>query len=52
MTDKIAYLVDKILQAKAQDSSTNTSEIESKIDKLVYELYALDSAEITIVEST
>lgn len=52
MTDKIVHLVDKILQAKAQDSSVNTSEIESKIDKLVYALYALDSSEIAIVEST
>ena len=30
--DKIIYLVDKILESKAKDSSTDTAELESKID--------------------
>lgn len=45
-------LVDQILAAKKQDPSTDTSELEKKIDRLVYKLYGLTDAEIAIVEGT
>jgi len=43
-------LVDKILGAKKSNSSADTSEFESQIDQLVYELYGLTDDEINIVE--
>jgi len=46
----IERLVDKILAVKMKDPQADTSELESKIDKLVYKLYDLTSAEIDIVE--
>ncbi|WP_281054627.1 hypothetical protein [Treponema saccharophilum] len=36
--------------AKKADSSANTSEMEHKIDELVYKLYGLTPEEIAIVE--
>ncbi|MFA6186918.1 MAG: TaqI-like C-terminal specificity domain-containing protein [Phycisphaerae bacterium] len=43
-------LVDKILTVKKRAPKADTSELESKIDKLVYELYDLTPEEIGIVE--
>ena len=43
-------LVDSILAAKDADSSTNTSELEAKIDRLCYHLYGLTDEEIAAVE--
>ena len=48
----IIELVDQILDAMRADSEADTSNIESKVDKLVYELYDLTQNEITIVEKT
>lgn len=47
----IVELVDAILQAKAENVDADTSENETAIDNLVYELYGLSEAEIKIVES-
>lgn len=47
---EIITLVDKILDAKKQDSSADTTEWEKQIDQKVYELYGLTSEEIAIVE--
>ena len=46
----IIDLVDQILAAKKADSSADTSELERKIDALVYELYGLTEEEIKVVE--
>ena len=46
----IIELVDKILAAKKADATSDTSELEHKIDVLVYELYGLTEDEIAIVE--
>lgn len=46
----IIDLVDKILAAKKQDSSADTTEWEKLIDQKVYELYGLTEDEIAIVE--
>jgi adenine-specific DNA-methyltransferase len=43
--------VDKILAAKQRDVSADTSALEDEIDKLVYALYGLTSAEIKHVEN-
>ena len=51
LCDEIIALVDRILEVKAKDSTTDTSELESKIDKLVYKLYNLTNKEIKIIES-
>ena len=45
-------LVKEILDAKTSSPNLDTSEIETKIDQLVYRLYNLTSGEIAIVESS
>jgi hypothetical protein len=42
-------LVDKILKAKK--SKQNTHDLEAQIDRLVYDLYGLNKAEIAIIET-
>ena len=49
---EIIVLVDKILAAKKQDSSADTSALESEIDEFVYNLYGLTDEEIKIIEQT
>lgn len=46
----IIDLVDQILADKKQDPQANTSELEDKIDDLVYELYGLSPEEIAVVK--
>ena len=46
----VIELTDQILAAKIADSDTDTSNLEKKIDKLVYALYDLTDDEIAIVE--
>ena len=46
----ITSLVDQILNAKRVDPNADTSNLEDKIDKLVYALYDLIPEEIAIVE--
>ena len=43
-------LVDRILQAKEQSLSANTTDWENHIDKLVYRLYGLSYDEVLIVD--
>ncbi len=45
-------LVDKILAAKKKDPQADTSELEEKIDELVYKLYDLTKKEIDLVEES
>lgn len=42
--------INKILNAKKQNPEADTTELESEIDRLVYELYGLSEEEIGIVE--
>ena len=44
--------VDKILSLKKNDVDADTSDLESQIDQLVYELYDLTEEEIEIVEQS
>lgn len=46
----VIALVDKILAAKKQDPSADTSALEAQIDDLVYALYGLTAEEIAVVE--
>ena len=46
----VERLVDRILAAKAHDSSADTSALEKEIDDLVYKLYGLTPEEILTVE--
>lgn len=50
IADEITALATKILECKKQGK--DTSELESKINDLVYALYELTQDEIQIVEST
>ena len=49
---KIETRSDQILTAKAENPEADTSELESEIDQLVYELYGLSEEEIEIVEGS
>ncbi|WP_423908751.1 Eco57I restriction-modification methylase domain-containing protein [Candidatus Spongiihabitans sp.] len=46
----ITNLADKILAAKAQNPNADTSELETEIDTLVYQLYNLTDEEIIVIE--
>ena len=48
---EIISLVDKILEAKKTDATTDTTELEKQIDQKVYKLYGLNPGEINIVEN-
>jgi hypothetical protein len=47
---KLTELVDQILTLKSQDSSADTTALETQIDQLVYQLYELTEEEIKIIE--
>lgn len=49
MQEEISKLVIKILETKAVNSDVNTSDLESKIDNLVYQLYGLSEEEILTI---
>jgi adenine-specific DNA-methyltransferase len=44
--------LNRILEAKKQNPSADTSPLESQIDQLVYQLYDLSEEEIAIVEES
>ena len=48
--DAIIEIVDDILNAKKDDLSSDTSELEKRIDNLVYHLYGLTYDEVLIVD--
>lgn len=50
LSDEIISLVEQILESKAKDPTTDTKELESKIDNLAYKLYNLNNDEIKIIE--
>ena len=50
LSDEIISLVKQILESKAKDPTTDTKELESHIDSLVYKLYNLTESEIKIIE--
>ena len=49
LSDEIISLVEQILDSKAKDPTTDTKELESHIDSLVYKLYHLTDDEIKII---
>jgi len=49
--EKIETLIDQILTKKSKDNSADTTDLEIKIDTLVYKLYDLTAEEIKIIES-
>jgi len=48
----IIRLVDEIITTKRLDFTQDTTEVESKLDQLIYELYGLNEEEIEIIESS
>ncbi len=50
LTDELELMVKEILTKKDVDPSADTTELETLIDQLVYELYGLTEEEIRIVE--
>ena len=49
--EKIINLVNKILTIKEKDPQTDTTELETQIDELVYDLYDLSSEERNIIKN-
>ena len=49
--EKIISLVNKILSIKKKDPQTDTTELETQIDELVYDLYDLSSEERNIIKT-
>src|SRR5690554_661137 len=49
--DKLDHVVKKIIDLKSQNPSANTTELETQIDQLVYQLYDLTDEEIAIIEN-
>lgn len=49
---QIIKIVDQILDAKATDSSSDTSDLEQEIDRVVYHLYGLTYDEVLIIDPT
>lgn len=47
----ICDLLNKIIKKKTADTNANTSELESQIDVLVYDLYGLTEAEIGMIKA-
>lgn len=47
---KLGSKVEQILTSKKDNPEADTTDLESKIDQLVYELYGLSEEEIGIVE--
>lgn len=47
---QVEELVNSIIEAKKQNPSANTADLENQIDQLVYQLYNLTEEEIKIVE--
>jgi hypothetical protein len=50
--EKIINIVNKILSIKKKDPQTDTTELETQIDELVYDLYDLSSEERNIIKNT
>jgi hypothetical protein len=48
---EIEFLVNQILATKKQNPSAITTDLENKIDKLIYQLYALTEDEIKVIEN-
>ncbi|MEA3495186.1 MAG: DNA methyltransferase [Bacteroidota bacterium] len=48
----IENLVNQIIKQKQKNESADTTEIESKIDEMVYNIYGLNDEEINIVENS
>lgn len=51
-SSEISGLVDKILTVKKTQPKADTSDLENKIDQLVYQLFNLTEEEINLVEAT
>lgn len=48
----IIDLVDQILVAKVSNPTSDTSALETEIDRMVYELYGLTPEEIAVIENS
>ena len=52
ISQAVESMVDKILAAKEEDTSADTTVIETEIDQLLYRLYALSRDEIQLIEKS
>ena len=51
IVDKIEKTVDNIIVSKRVKPNASISDLETEIDKLVYQMYDLNDAEIEIIEN-
>jgi len=50
VVDSVNKIVDQILEAKLTSHTTDTTQLESEIDQILYDLYGLTKDEIDIIE--
>ncbi len=51
LLSKIEALAKEVLETKKQDSLSDTSELETRLDSLIYQIYDLSKEEIALIES-
>jgi hypothetical protein len=51
-TNQFVSIIEKILSIKRQSETADTTDLQNKIDQLVYQLYDLTEEEIKIIETT
>ena len=51
-SDLVKKIVEQIIEIKSTNAEADTTDLESQIDQLVYELYGLTEEEIHIVENS
>lgn len=51
-SDLVKKIVEQIIEIKSTNAEADTTDLESQIDQLVYELYGLTEEEIQIVENS
>lgn len=49
--NSVKAIIEKIIKTKSSDAEANTTEFETNLDKMIYELYELTEEEIKIIEN-
>ena len=50
-SNSVKEIIEKIIKTKSSDAETDTTEFETNLDKMIYEIYELTEEEIKIIEN-
>ena len=50
-SNSVKEIIEKIIKTKSSDAETDTTEFETNLDKMIYEIYELTEEEIIIIEN-